>query len=340
MNLLDAMKTEHQLRVEEFMKKAKQNLPERPTEPSSEVRILRAKLILEECLETIWKGLGVKVYRRLDEHESIEIKEEGLQFAVSSDLPFDMIELIDGCMDISVVTTGTLSACGVPDKPFLELVDQNNLDKFGPGHSWREDGKLIKPPGHKPPDIQGTLDKVIRNQVSTGCIYDVFEKPDSRQVYYENGIPIGDFVCHEDGFWYFWPTPDRQGAWAGHALFDLFKRLENLNIAWETQLQDELTEKEIEEKSEFFEGVKELDKILEETNKTTIKIDAEIIGKKVRVLPPKSGEAPCPSAGCSGIVEGFGHRDGVALVGVTVTEGSFGRFYRELPPDRLQIVEE
>lgn len=29
--------------------------------------------------------------------------------------------------------------------------------KFGPGHSIRADGKLVKPPGHKPPDIAAEL---------------------------------------------------------------------------------------------------------------------------------------------------------------------------------------
>jgi len=70
----------------------------------------------------------------------------------------DLIEIADGCADISVVTIGTLSACGIDAEPLLELVDRNNLAKFGPGHSRREDGKLIKPPGHKPPDIAGLLE--------------------------------------------------------------------------------------------------------------------------------------------------------------------------------------
>lgn len=181
------LKTSHQLRIEGFMRKAKQGLPEFPTEPDSSTRILRAKLILEESLETIWKGLGVKVYRQLDEHESIEIKEEGLQFAVSSDLGFDLIETIDGCMDISVVTTGTLSACGVPDQPFLELVDKNNLAKFGPGHSYREDGKLIKPPGHKPPDIQGLLESLYQPLVEAGTM-----------LVGNKRVPVG---INQDGFW-------------------------------------------------------------------------------------------------------------------------------------------
>ena len=73
-----------------------------------------------------------------------------------------MVETIDGCCDLAVVTTGTLSACGVPDLPFQQAVDQNNLEKFGPGNTIRDDGKLIKPPGHKPPDIAGILSRLAR----------------------------------------------------------------------------------------------------------------------------------------------------------------------------------
>lgn len=38
-----------------------------------------------------------------------------------------------------------------------QLVDENNLAKFGPGGYRRDDGKWIKPPGHKPPAIAKAL---------------------------------------------------------------------------------------------------------------------------------------------------------------------------------------
>jgi hypothetical protein len=52
-----------------------------------------------------------------------------------------------------VVTIGTLSALGISDGALLKEVDLNNLDKFGDGHSLRDDGKLIKPLWHLPPAI-------------------------------------------------------------------------------------------------------------------------------------------------------------------------------------------
>jgi len=149
-------KSAHQLRVEEFMRRAGQPVAERPALPSENIRSLRARLILEEALETV-EALGFRV--------SID-SDAGLYSAVlTSRTGFDLqpcgrpslIDIADGCADISVVTTGTLSACGIPDEPLLSLVDENNLAKFGPGHSFNGHGKLIKPPTHRPPDIAALL---------------------------------------------------------------------------------------------------------------------------------------------------------------------------------------
>ena len=138
-------KSRHQILVEDFMRKARQDLPESTCVPNRHIRQLRAKLILEEAVETV-EALGFSV-----------VQNPTGDFSFIADREPDLLEIIDGCCDIKVVTTGTLSACGVPDLPFQECVDLNNLAKFGPGHSWREDGKLIKPEGHKPPDIAGVL---------------------------------------------------------------------------------------------------------------------------------------------------------------------------------------
>lgn len=147
------MKTDHQNRIEKFMNLAKQDVPSEPSLPDPETCRLRASLILEEALETI-DGLGCEVlYERSNNLTKsnlsiVNVKEPSL------------VDIADGCADISVVTIGTLSACGIPDKKLLEIVDQNNLDKFGEGHSFRPDGKLIKPPDHRPPDILGYINSL------------------------------------------------------------------------------------------------------------------------------------------------------------------------------------
>lgn len=143
--------TPHQDRVIEFMDKAGQNLPSIPTLPTREVALLRAKLILEEALETI-SALGFTP-RQLGDTDLIDV--DNTDFIPDKDI--DLVGIVDGCCDVSVVTIGTLAAIGVGDGPLLLEVDRNNLAKFGPGHSRRADGKLIKAPGHTPPDIIGRL---------------------------------------------------------------------------------------------------------------------------------------------------------------------------------------
>lgn len=189
----EQFQTPHQLRIEEFMRRAGQELPGSPVIPSEEVRILRARLILEEAFETISAGLGVDIWIANGEGKlpvpwSHGIKEVTLY--VNTHRPPDLKEIADGCADISVVTIGTLSACGIKDKPLLEEVDRSNLAKFelprcqihggrmvyiGNGKYECEscgeqnqqrgpyrapDGKWIKGPAWTPPDIE----RVLREQ--------------------------------------------------------------------------------------------------------------------------------------------------------------------------------
>lgn len=163
-------KSFHQLRVEEFMRLAKQDLPIAPVIPSSVVRRLRANLMLEEVLEAV-EGLGFHV--TLSGHD----------ITLNDLYEPDLVKIVDGCCDVKVVTTGTLSACGVPDVAVQRLVDDNNLDKFGPGHTIREDGKLIKPPGHQPPDIAGMLDILKMQHISVGD-----DRPNHGELYGEEVV--------------------------------------------------------------------------------------------------------------------------------------------------------
>lgn len=153
------VKSAHQERVEEFMKLAGQEVPAVPTYPSHEVMKLRAKLILEEALETV-EALGFHaVVKSVDNVVAVKVAMERLE--LHNDGVVDIAEVIDGCCDLKVVTTGTLSAFGLPDELFQEEVDDNNMAKFGPGGRRREDGKWVKPPNHQPPDIQGLLRKLL-----------------------------------------------------------------------------------------------------------------------------------------------------------------------------------
>lgn len=144
------------------MQKAGQATPATPTIPDENTRVLRAKLILEEALETV-KALGVGVRVTTEDGQEVDFHHvDHLDFVADGEV--DLEGVVDGCADISVVTIGTLIAFGVDDEPVLEEVDHANLRKFGPGSYVRDDGKWMKPSDWTPPDIQGVLDRLARTE--------------------------------------------------------------------------------------------------------------------------------------------------------------------------------
>lgn len=147
-------KSPHQQRVEDFNIQACQEVLKKPGIPALSTVKLRALLILEECLETI-RGLGYTVAVPFD---GIDVEVNMQTAYLRKDFKPELTEIIDGCCDIRVVTTGCLSAFGIADEYPQYIVDMNNLAKFGPGCSWSPEGKLIKPPTHRPPDIQEIID--------------------------------------------------------------------------------------------------------------------------------------------------------------------------------------
>lgn len=114
----------------EFMDRARQLGSPSFTDPS--VRALRLKLLAEEYAEYL--------------HGEIDN---------------DLTEVVDGLLDIIVIAWSSLLAYIGPEKArkaATEMV-RSNLDKVdGPGLPvFRDDGKVIKPPGWRPPDIAGAI---------------------------------------------------------------------------------------------------------------------------------------------------------------------------------------
>ncbi|MEQ9131128.1 MAG: hypothetical protein RJQ08_13525 [Salinisphaeraceae bacterium] len=150
----------HYDRVREFMRLAGQAAPRKPMPMPLETRQLRARLLLEEALETIQHGLGLRV--RVAPGTIMESTlDEVEQCAFDEMHGGDLVELLDGCCDVSVVNTGTLIAAGLRDVIPQKLVDDNNLAKFGAGSHKRVDGKWVKPPSHQPPPLAEELARQI-----------------------------------------------------------------------------------------------------------------------------------------------------------------------------------
>ncbi len=171
MQFVRNIRSAHQQAVDWFMRLAGQRLPEKPTsELTDEERILRARLMYEEVLETC-NGLGVQVaVQGMALNSGIPIsvaKARGYITTpgyrhVEKELltimgPLDLIEVVDGCGDVKVVTTGTLSACGVSDESVQLEVDESNLRKFSPGGYKDAGGKWQKPADWQPPNLLARL---------------------------------------------------------------------------------------------------------------------------------------------------------------------------------------
>lgn len=154
--------TAHGFAVRAFALLAGQNIPTKPTEPSLSEKILRARLILEEAIETIQEGLGLDIVVDGNLLPLKPFKQEVCPIELPiSERPFDLRAVVDGVLDVNVVSTGTLYACGVHHTGEMELeVNANNIMKFdatGDGHR-NEHGKWIKPSNHPEPKLDILLE--------------------------------------------------------------------------------------------------------------------------------------------------------------------------------------
>lgn len=121
------MKSTHQHSVEEFMLRAKQEVPLVPTLPNKDVRIRRARLTMERSFEKLIHGF--KIWPIFN-GEPISADDLGYEFRSEPNL----VGIIDGCCELAAVNTGDLSACGIPDRLFQAAVNLNNIQKFGLEH--------------------------------------------------------------------------------------------------------------------------------------------------------------------------------------------------------------
>ena len=119
--------------------------------PTSKERILRAKLIFEEALETI-EALGV----------SMEFDYNLYSFLDEGEDNYNPKEVLDGVCDMAVVANGTLLACGLASvySEALNRVDENNWSKVKDGVIKDENGKYKKPPGYKPVVLDDLIERV------------------------------------------------------------------------------------------------------------------------------------------------------------------------------------
>lgn len=192
--------TNEQKQVRDWMQQFGQETPDKPCIPDLATRKLRAKLILEEALETVVTGLGLDIYWRLGKRDCKLGPCSRLEFVETGEA--SLKDIADGCEDLKVVTEGTLVACGLlhqqdvkesslfntwTDPLFNEVMRSNFFSKLWTQEEWKafpdkdqyhstlicpnpkgsrcilvkdRDGKVIKSPSYSPPNLQPIIDQL------------------------------------------------------------------------------------------------------------------------------------------------------------------------------------
>jgi predicted HAD superfamily Cof-like phosphohydrolase len=136
--------------VRDFMVAMNQPVPEQLDLKGVRME-LRAKLILEEAIETVEAmGFHVDTFSNAD-------GSTGIRLLCKRDP--DWPEVVDGLCDLIYVTLGVAVEAGFRLGPFFHEVHRSNMTKVG--GPVREDGKVLKPDTWEPPRIAYLWDRVL-----------------------------------------------------------------------------------------------------------------------------------------------------------------------------------
>jgi predicted HAD superfamily Cof-like phosphohydrolase len=119
---------------------------------------LRLKLALEELSEHFASCLTPRVDNIFQIHFSV--LQKLLDLLIVDDLQLNMQEIVDSLTDIKYINTGSAIAFGVDLDKAFNIVHDNNMTKVDPETGMctkNESGKVVKPPGYKPPVLTDCL---------------------------------------------------------------------------------------------------------------------------------------------------------------------------------------
>jgi predicted HAD superfamily Cof-like phosphohydrolase len=134
-----------QFRVREFHAKFGLTIGETPAIREPE---LRARLLLEECFETVDALLGEDAVDAVNAaYEAWQERDYGGGQ--------DLAGVADGLADMKYIIDGTAVACGIDLEPIEDAVHVSNMAKDG--GPKRADGKILKPEGWVSPNVAGLL---------------------------------------------------------------------------------------------------------------------------------------------------------------------------------------
>jgi predicted HAD superfamily Cof-like phosphohydrolase len=152
------MQTE-QAQIKEFMVKAEQAVPDRPTMPPMQVRIGRLKWLGEELCE-LANAWGVNINLNNDHGACDNFTATPFPKPIFASEETAITEAYDASLDLTVFAVGNGVAMGTELQPGWDEVHRSNMSKFIDGHK-REDGKWVKGPSYSP----AVLAPIIRQQI-------------------------------------------------------------------------------------------------------------------------------------------------------------------------------
>jgi predicted HAD superfamily Cof-like phosphohydrolase len=124
-------------------------VPEIPTNLSNKDREIHAKVCSEEYAEHVVALVGTAWAEHLFEKAIDKLRNKrGYEHG-------DLVEQVDGAIDSIFVAQGTLWRSGVEDQLYFDEVCDSNDSKAGGGVDVN--GKFVKGPNFRPPDIRGLL---------------------------------------------------------------------------------------------------------------------------------------------------------------------------------------
>jgi predicted HAD superfamily Cof-like phosphohydrolase len=139
-----------QRQVQEFHKAF--NYPQSPADPQARSPQLRADLIMEEAIETVFAFVGAARGQTIVHEVLVRVLQSA---ARNKKTEPDLVEAIDGLCDLLYVTYGSFEDIGVDGEPFFDEVHRSNMAKVG--GPCNEVGKKMKPDNWTPPDIESVL---------------------------------------------------------------------------------------------------------------------------------------------------------------------------------------
>jgi predicted HAD superfamily Cof-like phosphohydrolase/DNA-binding transcriptional regulator YiaG len=135
-------------------------LPERPEIPPDPILRRQMRLITEEYLELMEAAYGPDQLVAFDgrDGDAISLAQELRRLVDNAPFDVNFPELLDATVDLDYVVEGMRNWCGINSRAAWALVHAANMAKAG-GPRRESDGKMLKPPGWKPPDLAAEIER-------------------------------------------------------------------------------------------------------------------------------------------------------------------------------------